>query len=64
MRRWVAPAVVAALKDVNIFVWTEYIPQEAIDCFEEYMASMSIATNTQVMRSSTPRSAPAATAMI
>ena len=22
-------------KDVNIFVWTEYIPQEAIDCFEE-----------------------------
>ena len=24
-----------ASKDVNIFVWTEYIPQEAIDCFEE-----------------------------
>ncbi len=22
-------------KDINIFVWTEYIPQDAIDCFQE-----------------------------
>jgi len=30
-----APRIEVTSTEVNLFVWTEYIPQEAIDCFEE-----------------------------
>lgn len=30
-----APRMEVTATEVNLFVWTEYIPQEAIDCFEE-----------------------------
>jgi spermidine/putrescine-binding protein len=30
-----APRMEVTSTEVNLFVWTEYIPQEAIDCFEE-----------------------------
>lgn len=30
-----SPRMEVTATEVNLFVWTEYIPQEAIDCFEE-----------------------------
>ena len=29
------PRVEVTSKELNLFVWTEYIPQDIIDCFEE-----------------------------
>jgi hypothetical protein len=51
-----SPRLEVTSKKLNLFVWTEYIPQDIIDCFGLFTTSPSTGKNFLHMKSCTPNS--------